>query len=290
LSETALSISKEGKLAGSVWEGCKIYFRYGYVIVRSTLIGLWLGILPAVGQSTAGLVAYADAVRISKNPASFGKGEPAGVVASETATNACMPGDLVCTLALGIPGSIGAAIFLSIMIAFGVIPGPLVFIENADVVNGLFLALILTQIFMLILGLTMVRYAARISLIPNEIIVPAVLAVCLLGSFAVRNMVADVALTVGFGIVGFIMKKAGFNPIPLILALVLGEMVETNFQQALIISEGSYAIFLDSFVSKILVVLIILSLTSPYVGPPIKSAYRSLLGRAGQITGSSRSK
>lgn len=285
LSETTLSISREGKLAGSVWEGCKTYFRYSVVAIRSAFIGLWIGILPAIGQSAAGLVAYADAMRTSKHPEAFGKGEPAGVIASETATNACMPGSLVCTLALGIPGSIGAAIFLSIMISFGVIPGPLVFVEHADVVNSLFLSLILTQIFILILGLAIVRYVARLSLIPNEIIVPAILAVCLLGSFAVRYMVADVILTVGFGIVGFILKKAGFNLIPLILGLVLGKMVETNFQQSLIISGGSYSIFFHSFVSKILVALIVFSLVSPIIGPPLKTACRALWRRSVHIFG-----
>lgn len=274
LSETTLAIAKVGKLAGSFWVGFKLYFKYPVVIIRATLLGLWFGVLPAVGQSTSGLVAYADALKSSKHPETFGKGEPAGVIASETATNSCMPGDLVCTIALGIPGSVGAAIFLSIMIAFGVIPGPLVFTEKADVINGLFFALILTQVFIVIIGLTLAPYLARISLIPNEIIVPGVIVVSLLGSYGIRNMMVDVILTVFFGFLGYVMKKAGFNPIPLILGLVLGEMVEKNFHRALMISGGSYGIFFASFICKLLIILTFLSLAGPLLAPMWRRIYQ----------------
>ena len=267
LSETNLTISKVGKLAGSFWEGFKSYFKYPVTIIRSTLIGLWLGVLPAVGGSTAVVMAYADAVRSSKHPETFGKGDPAGVIAPETAANACVPGDLVCTIALGIPGSIGAAVFMSIMISFGVVPGPLVFTDKADVINGLFFGLLLATLFIAIVGFTIVRYFARISLIPNEIVVPFILVVSLLGSFSVRNMFEDVVLSAGFGLFGYIMRKQGFNPMPLVLGLILGEMVEGNFHRALQVSGGSYDIFTASPISKLLMVLTILSLVSPYTKP-----------------------
>ncbi len=265
LSETTLAISKIGKLAGSFWSGFKTYFSYPVVIVRAIILGLWFGVLPAVGQSTAGLVAYADAVRSSKHPETFGKGEPAGVIAAETSTNACMPGDLVCTIALGVPGSAGAAIFLTIMIAFGVIPGPLVFTEKAEVINGLFFSLILAQVFILLVGFTLARYLARISLIPNEIIVPAVIMISLLGSYASRNQMVDVIMSVFFGFLGYALKKGGFNLIPLILGFVLGDMVEKNFHRALQVSGGPYDIFWASWISKLLIVLTLLSLLSPYL-------------------------
>lgn len=276
LSETTLSISKVGKLAGSFWEGFKIYFKYPMVIIRSAILGLWFGVLPAVGGSTAGLVAYADTLRSSKHPETFGKGEPAGVISTETSTNACMPGDLVCTIALGVPGSVGGAVFLGIMIAFGLIPGPSIFIEKTEIIYSLFFSLILTQCFILIVGFTIARYLARISLIPNEIIVPAIIMVSLLGSYAIRNMMVDIFLSVAFGLFGYMMKKAGFNPIPLILGLVLGEMVEKNFHRALLISKGSYTIFFASFVSKLLVILTFLSLLSPYLGPLFRRVYQSI--------------
>ncbi|MDH4190712.1 MAG: tripartite tricarboxylate transporter permease, partial [Betaproteobacteria bacterium] len=112
LAESAAPISHLARLSGGFWEGVATYFRHPVTIVRSSLIGLFIGVLPAVGQSSAGLLAWADAKRASKNPETFGEGNPEGVLASETSTNACMPGDLVCTIALGIPGSVGAAVFL----------------------------------------------------------------------------------------------------------------------------------------------------------------------------------
>src|SRR3990172_8398042 len=167
LAESAASISRLAKLSGSFWEGVRIYFRHPVIMVRSALVGLAVGVLPAVGQSSAGLLAWADAKRVSKHPETFGHGDPEGVIASETATNACMPGDLVCTIALGIPGSVGAAIFLVVMIIFGVIPGPLVFSEKADVIYSLFVALLLTSFIVFLVGMTVARHLAVTTLLPN---------------------------------------------------------------------------------------------------------------------------
>ncbi len=267
LAESSGSISRIGKLAGGFWEGVKSYFHYPYIILRSAIIGLVVGVLPAVGQSSAGVLAWADAKRSSRHPETFGTGEPAGVVASETSTNACMPGDLVCTIALGIPGSVGAAVFLGVMIIFGVIPGPLVFTEKADVIYSLFVALILTSFLLFFVGMTVARHFALVTILRNEIIVPLILVISLLGSFAIRNMMADVVISLAFGIIGYIMLKGGFTPVPLLLGLVLGEMVEANYHRALMVSGGSYSIFFSSVICKILVLLIILSFAGPYLGP-----------------------
>jgi len=267
LAESAGAISRIGKLAGGFLEGARIYFRYPYTVIRSSLIGLFVGVLPAVGQSSAGLLAWADAKRASAHPETFGTGDPQGVIASETSTNACMPGDLVCTIALGIPGSVGAAVFLGVMIIFGVIPGPLVFTEKADVIYSLFVALVLTSFVLFFVGMTVARHFALVTLLPNEIIVPLTLVISLLGSFAIRNLMADVVLSLGFGILGYVMLKGGLTPVPLLLGLVLGEMVETNYHRALMLSGGSYSIFFSSIICKILVILIILSFVGPYLAP-----------------------
>jgi putative tricarboxylic transport membrane protein len=267
LAESAGSISRIGKLAGGFWEGVITYFKHPYAIIRAAAIGLFIGVLPAVGQSSAGLLAWAEAKRESKHPESFGSGDPEGVISSETSTNACMPGDLVCTIALGIPGSVGAAIFLGVMIIFGVIPGPLVFREKADIIYSLFVALVLTSFLLFLIGMTIARHFAVVTLLPNEIIVPIILVVSLLGSFAIRNLMADVIISLAFGILGYIMLKGGFTPVPLLLGLVLGEMVEYNYHRALMISGGSYAIFYSSIISKILIFLTFLSLAGPYLGP-----------------------
>jgi putative tricarboxylic transport membrane protein len=267
LAESAESISRIGKLAGGFLEGVITYFQHPYAIIRAAAIGLFIGVLPAVGQSSAGLLAWAEAKRESKHPETFGNGDPEGVISSETSTNACMPGDLVCTIALGIPGSIGAAIFLGVMIIFGVIPGPLVFREKTDIIYSLFVALILTSFILFLVGMTIARHFALVTLLPNEIIVPIILVVSLLGSFAIRNLMADVIISLAFGILGYIMLKGGFTPVPLLLGLVLGEMVEYNYHRALMISGGSYSIFYSSIISKILIFLTLLSLGGPYLGP-----------------------
>ncbi|OGA12596.1 MAG: hypothetical protein A3G25_18890 [Betaproteobacteria bacterium RIFCSPLOWO2_12_FULL_63_13] len=267
LAESAASISRIAKLSGGFLEGVITYFRHPAIMIRASAVGLFVGILPGVGQSSAGLLAWADAKRVSKHPEEFGNGAPAGVVASETATNACMPGDLVCTIALGIPGSVGAAVFLGVMIIFGIVPGPLVFSEQSQVIYSLFVALFLASAFVFIVGITAARHLAVVTLLPNNIIVPLILVVSLLGSFAIRNVMADVMISLAFGALGYVMLKRGFTPIPLLLGLVLGEMVETNYHRALLISGGSYSVFYSSFICKILILLTILSLVGPYLGP-----------------------
>lgn len=270
LAESTETISKLGRLVGGVWEGFKRYFHYPYNILRSSAIGLFIGVLPAVGQTTAGFLSYMEAVRESKHPETFGKGDIEGVIAPETANNACMPGDLVCTISLGVPGSVGAAVFLGIMIIFGIPPGPLVFTEKADVIYTLFMALMLAHVLIFVIGSTSFKYFARVALIPNVIIVPTIIVVSLIGSYAIRNMMIDVVLSLVFGFGGYVMNKTNFSPIPLLIGLVLGDMVEKNLHRALLMSEGSYGIFIESGVAKVLVGLIIISLVYPYIVPGLR--------------------
>ncbi len=265
LAESAEAISKLGELKGGVWEGFKRYFHYPWNIIRSSAIGLFVGVLPAVGQTASGFLAYMEAMRESKHPETFGKGDIEGVIAPETANNACMPGDLVCTISLGVPGSVGAAVFLGIMIIFGIPPGPMAFTEKADVIYTLFMSLMLAHVLILIIGITSFKYFARVSLVPNVIIVPSIIAVSLIGSFAIRNMMIDVVLSIAFGFLGYVLNKTKFSPIPLLIGLVLGDMIEKNFHRALLMSEGSLSIFYASTIDKILIVLSIFSLFNTYI-------------------------
>jgi putative tricarboxylic transport membrane protein len=278
LAERAESISPVGRLAGGIVEGIKTYFRYPFNIIRSAAIGLIIGVLPAVGQTSAGLLAWVEAKRESNHPETFGKGDPEGVIASETSTNACMPGDLVCTIALGVPGSVGAAVFLGAMILFGVIPGPLVFRDSADIIYALFIGLILTSFIIFLFGITLSRYFASVTLLPNEIIVPVILVISLLGSFAIRNLMADVVISLAFAVLGYAMLRTGIPLVPLLLGLVLGEMLERNYHRALQISGGSYAIFCSSSISKILIVLIIFSFVGPFLGSIWRTCAQKLRG------------
>ena len=267
LAESAGSISRIGRLAGSFWEGVGFYFRHPWEILRAAVLGLFIGVLPAVGQSTAGLLAWTEARRESKHPETFGTGEPKGLLASETATNACMPGDLVCTIALGVPGSVGAAIFLGIMIIFGIVPGPLAFRDNAGIVYSLFAALAITSFLLFLIGAIFARHFAMVTLLPNQVIVPLILVVSLLGSFTIRNLMSDVFISLVFGILGYVMLRTGYTPVPLLLGMVLGDMVASNYHRALLISGGSYSIFYASVIAKFLIFFTLLSLFYPFIAP-----------------------
>jgi putative tricarboxylic transport membrane protein len=212
-------------------------------------------------------MAYAEEIRSARDKSQFGKGNPVGVIASEMGNNACAMGDLIPTLSLGIPGSVGAAVFLGIMILFGVVPGYKVFIDHGKTIYGLFTAFFIENVLILVLGLTYAKYLAKITVIRNDIIVPFILIFSLLGSYSIRYSFFDLLLTSLFGLLGYFMTKYGYTPVPLVLALVLGPMLEKNFQRSLIIGEGSYAVFLQSGISRVLVGLTVFSLFYPYIGP-----------------------
>lgn len=264
LGQEGEAISKVAELKGSLLTGVKIFFQYPVTIFRSLAIGVFIGALPAAGRVTASFMAYADAVRASKNPESFGKGNPQGVLAPELANNSCSMGDLIPTLALGIPGSGGAAVFLGIMILHGVVPGPRAFVDNGQTLYALLTGLLLNTFVLFLFGITCSKYFARISLLKNEIVVPLILVFSLLGAFAVRRSYVDVIVCCFFGFLGYFMVKHGYGAIPFLLGLVLGDMAEKNFRRALIMSDGRYDIFYSSWIDRVLLAITILSIVWPY--------------------------
>jgi len=276
LAEYDRAISKV-ELAGSgLLTGVKTTFKYPLTLLRSFIIGLWIGALPAAGRSAASFMAYAAEVKAAKDKSQFGKGNPVGVISSEMATAACTMGDLIPTLSLGIPGSVGAAVFLGIMIIFGVIPGYKVFVEHGKEIYSLYTAFFIEYVLILILGLTYAKYLAKITVIRNDIIVPMILIFSMLGSYSINNSFFDLILTTIFGILGYFMAKYGYSPVPLVLALILAPMLEKNFQRAMIISEDSYAIFVKSGISKVLVAMTFISLFYPYLSPLVEKLKKKI--------------
>ncbi len=274
LAENDQAISKV-ELAGSgLLTGFKTTFKHPMTLLRAFIVGLWVGALPAAGRNAASFMAYATEVKAAKDKSEFGKGNPVGVIASEMGTASCTMGDLIPTLSLGIPGSVGAAVFLGIMIIFGIIPGYKVFTEHGREVYSLFTAFFIENLLILVLGLTYAKYLAKITVIRNDIIVPMILIFSMLGSYSINNSFFDLVLTSLFGILGYFMTKYGYSPVPLVLALVLGPMLEKNFQRAMIISDDSYAIFLESGISKVLVAMTVISLIYPYLSPMIERMRR----------------
>jgi putative tricarboxylic transport membrane protein len=188
-------------------------------------------------------MAYGLAKRFSRNGKRFGRGEMEGVVAPETAAHAAGTSALLPMLTLGIPGSPTAAVLLGGLLIWGLQPGPLLFVEHPDFVWGLIASMYLGNIAGLIVVLTTVPLFASILRIPFSIIAPVIIVICAVGAYTVNNALADISVMLVFGVVGYLFKKLSYPLAPLVLALVLGDMAEGSFRQAMLLSQGSLSIF-----------------------------------------------
>ena len=236
-----------------------------WTLVRSTLVGYLVSIVPGHGATISAVVSYAVQKRWSRSPETFGKGNPEGVVASEAGANASVPAALAPMLALGIPGSASTAVLIGALTLHGVQPGPLIFVKNPEVPYSIFLSLLLTMPFMVALGLGGARLWVKVTQIPRPIMAVLVAALCLLGSYAVQNDIFAIWTTVFFGIVGYILKKIDIQPAPIVLALVLGYLIETNFRRALLSASGDPIVFLHSWVGLVCLALAVGVFAWPFV-------------------------
>lgn len=209
-------------------------------VIRSSIIGTVVGILPGAGGSIAGLVSYTEARRASKNPENFGKGEPNGLIATESANNATVGGGLIPTLVLGIPGTPPDAIILGALLVQGVKIGPTLFSDQSSIVYTFIWGLLIATIFMLPAGLLIGRYAFRAVVgIPKAILTPTVALLIVIGSFAIHSNDADSQMMVMLGLISWFFIRAGFSPSPIVLGLVLGQIAEQGFVQTYLIGNAS---------------------------------------------------
>ena len=215
--------------------------QYWATSVRSSLIGIWMGITPG-GATPASFMGYGIAKKMSKDGAKFGTGQMEGVIAPETAAHAAGTSALLPMLALGIPGSPTAAVLLGGLLIWGLQPGPLLFVEQKDFVWGLIASMYLGNIVGLIVVLTTVPLFASILRIPFSIIAPVIIVICAIGAYTVHNAMLDVWFMLGFGVVGYVFKKLNYPLAPLVLALVLGDKAEDSFRQAMLLSQGELSI------------------------------------------------
>ncbi len=225
-----------------VWQTWGELLQYWKTFLRSTAVGCWMGITPG-GATPASFMSYGMARRFSKNPQNFGKGEIQGVVAPETAAHAAGTSALLPMLTLGIPGSPTAAVLLGGLLIWGLQPGPMLFVEQKDFVWGLIASMYLGNIVGLIVVLTTVPFWAAILRIPFAVIAPVIIVICAIGAYTVHSSMFDVAMMLVFGVVGYFFKKLRYPLAPMVLALVLGDMAEASFRQAMLLSQGSLAIF-----------------------------------------------
>ncbi|MDR2055350.1 MAG: tripartite tricarboxylate transporter permease [Desulfovibrio sp.] len=225
-------------------------------LVRSSLIGTVIGIIPATGVSAATFMAYSEAKRFSKTPEQFGKGTLEGIAASESSNNAVCGGALIPLLTLGIPGDIVTAIMLGALMIQGLTPGPLLFVEHPVTVYGIFAAFIVSNILMLVIGLITIPMARLILHVPNSVLMPIVITLCVVGGFSVNNSTFDLLLVAVFGTAGYLMNKCAIPLPPMLLAMILAPIAETNFRRALSISQNDFSIF---YVNPIAMTILVIS-------------------------------
>jgi putative tricarboxylic transport membrane protein len=247
-----------------VWETWKELPRYWITALRGAIVGCWLGITPG-GATPASFMSYGLAKRFSKNRERFGTGEIEGVVAPETAAHAAGTSALLPMLTLGIPGSPTAAVMLGGLLIWGLQPGPLLFIEQKDFVWGLIASIYIGNIAGLIVVLTTVPLFAAILRIPFSIIAPIIISICAVGAYTVHNALLDVSIMLLFGVVGYVFKKLSYPLAPLVLALVLGDLAESSFRQAMLISNGSLTIFWSNWLVGSICTLALIMLFWPLI-------------------------
>ncbi len=238
----------------------KEFFQQGWNMLRSSLIGIGIGILPGIGGGTANIISYVAAKNQSKYPEKFGKGIPDGVVASETSNNAAIGGALVPLMSLGIPGDTVTAMLLGGLIIHGLTPGPLLFTQNGDVVYGIFVSLIIANIVMIILLFLGMRIFVKLLSIPQYILLPIILTLCAVGAFGVNNRLFDVGSLLTFGVVGYILLKAKFPLTPIILGFILGPIAETSLRRGLMLSKGDFTPFLTEPIAAVFFIIAFLSI------------------------------
>ncbi len=224
-----------------VWETWKELPKYWVLSLRSSLVGIWMGITPG-GATPASFMSYGLAKKMSRRGDKFGSGEIEGIIAPETAAHAAGTAALLPMLALGIPGSPTAAVLLGGLLIWGLQPGPLLFVEQKDFVWGLIASMYLGNIVGLIVVLTTVPLFASILRIPFSIIAPVIIVICAIGAYTVHNAMLDIWFMLGFGVVGYVFKKLDYPLAPMVLALVLGDKAEDSFRQAMLVSQGEVSI------------------------------------------------
>ena len=237
----------------------KEYLSHWVNIIRSSLIGLGIGILPGIGGSTSSLLSYSAAKSSSKYPEKFGTGIVDGLIASETANNALIGGSLIPLITMGIPGNVATAIFLGGLTIHGISPGPLVFTKSGQYIYGIFIALLVANLFMLIIERAGLRAFIKLLDIPKYYLLPIVMVCCVVGAYCANFAIFDVWCVAAFGLIGLAFKYLKVPSTPMIIGFILGPMTEENFRQALMQTGGNPSIFFTRPLSLIFLLIAAIS-------------------------------
>jgi putative tricarboxylic transport membrane protein len=224
-----------------------IYTRWS--MLRGTLIGFIAGLLPGAGASLGSFLAYTFEKGVAKDKSKFGKGDVRGLVAPESGNNAAAGGALVPMLTLGVPGSGTTAVLLALLMTLNITPGPLLFSERPEVVWGLIASLLIANVVLLILNVPMVKVFSRLLQVPPSILLPAVTMISFVGIFSLSGSHFDLLLMIGFGILGYILRKVDIPAVPVILGILLGEHMEVSLRRAMVLSDGDWSYLIESPIS-----------------------------------------
>ena len=234
------------------------------VMIKSAFIGTFIGSIPGAGADIAAFVCYNEARRTSKKSKEFGTGCLEGIAAPEAGNNGVTGGAMVPLLTLGVPGDAVTAILLGALVIQGLQPGPLLFAKSPDIVYGLFSSLFVGNILMLVFGLLGVRLFCRVVELPKRIIIPVIVTLSMVGAYSMNNSLFDVWVCIAFGGIGYIMQKVEMPSSPIILAVILGPMAESNLRRAVLMYEGGYSFLWTRPITVVFLALALLSLYSSY--------------------------
>ena len=242
---------------GDVW-------KHGVNLVRSSVIGTWIGILPGIGANIGSVTAYSVAKSMSKEPDKFGTGHEEGVIAAEAANNATIGGALIPLIAMGLPGSVMEAVLLGALVLHGLQPGPRLFEQSPSMVFTIMGAMFIANIVMFVVMTGAMRGLARVANVPRPYLLPIIMCFCVIGSFALNNRLFDVWVMLGFGVLGFTLESARIPLAPFIIGFVLGPIAETNLSLGLQASNGSYLPILTRPLSLLFIVVAVIMLLLPW--------------------------
>jgi len=229
-------------------------------LIRSSIVGAFIGALPGTGGVTSAFTAYSISKGRAKPNEKYGEGEPGGIVATESANNATCGGVMIPTLSLGIPGDASSAILMSVLLILGFFPGPQLFNSSPEIVSGIFYVYILSNIFLLAVGIFLAPLFASILRLREARLFPIVLLSCAVGTFAVQYSVFDLWAMLGFGVLGTLMRAANFPLAPVVIGVVLGPIAELNIRKSLLLSDTGFFIFIQRPISLCIIVIAVLIL------------------------------
>lgn len=251
------------KEVSTVWEGITDALRNWWLVMRSSMLGLWIGVLPGVGASVAGLAAYAQAAQTSKHPEKFGKGAVEGVIAPDATMGANEGGGLMPTLAFGIPGGESMALLLVVFVGLGVVPGPEMLTKNLGLVFSMVWIIVIANICVTLIGLAITPWLARLPALQANLMVPTVLSVCAVGAYAVKGRIEDVLVAAIFGVLGYLMDKYRYSRANFVIGMVLALMIERNLHISLTLYGNDF--LLDRPIALAMLIFVIVTGALPFI-------------------------